>query len=113
MSLRPLAALSSRVWWGYPAATPGAVAGVTAPPTARRGRYRAADGRGPPIERACSARLGRTGLGAQQGCRVPRAVSIGRRRRPLCANRRGCTKSLASCWADVWRRACSQPSFQQ
>ena len=77
MSLRPLAALSSRVWWGYPAATPGAVAGVTAP-TARRGRYRAADGRGRPIERACSARLGRTGLGAQQGCRVPRAVSIGR-----------------------------------
>ena len=78
MSLRPLAALSSRVWWGYPAATPGAVAGVTAPPAARRWRYRAADGRRRPIERACSARLGRTGLGAQQGCRVPRAVSIGR-----------------------------------
>ena len=75
--LRPRAARSSRVWWGYPAATPGAVAGVTAP-TARRGRYRAADGRGRPIERACSARLGRTGLSAQQGCRVPRAGVGGR-----------------------------------
>ena len=73
---RPRAAFLFCVWWGYPAATPGAVAGVPAP-TARRGRYRAADGRGWPIERACGARLGRTGLGAQQRCRVPALAQAG------------------------------------
>ena len=43
------------------------------------GSARAANGRGWPIERACSARLGRTGLGVQQGGRVPRAGAGGRR----------------------------------
>ena len=65
--LRPRPALASRVWWGYPAATPGAVAGVTAPPTA-------ADGQSSALAARASAA---PGLGAQQGYPVPRAGAGG------------------------------------